>query len=356
MNAGAEYVLYRIWATLQSREGIHAESLLACVGALAGYACQAYVRRAGAREDLPLTASPLSVWALVRRSLQKLGKPLPDIDEISAHVTRTLGTGEFGVPRVAHEHRPHKLPVVYLTQLWPQVLPIAQRFCRRPAQLPVLFGIALQRALEHTTDRLNPTVGASIAMECAVAMSKATLSSTLSDLFQAPAATPDITITTKPATTAPLPDIRATRKKRTPRIDPKTLEAGFFSTRMRSTKVVAAIMSVAIVAITSAALRNERGAAAPITARVETKLRASAFRASAADTVAAAGPLAAARTFEESAPLEQPIQQAQLDNEAPPGAETPPAQGALQPTPTDEELPAAAPDQGEGIIAEDRSA
>ena len=49
MNAGAEYVLYRIWATIQDREGIHAASLLTCVGALAGYACQSYVRQAGAR-------------------------------------------------------------------------------------------------------------------------------------------------------------------------------------------------------------------------------------------------------------------------------------------------------------------
>ena len=50
-----------------------------------------------------------------------------------------------------------------------QVLPIAQRFCRRPAQLPVLFGIALQRAIEHTADQLNPTLGATIAMESALA-------------------------------------------------------------------------------------------------------------------------------------------------------------------------------------------
>lgn len=350
MNAGAEYVLYRIWATLQSHEGIHAESLLACVGALAGYACQAYARRTGARAELPLIASPLSVWALVRRSLQKQQKPFPDIDEISAHVTRTLGTSGFGVPRVADDgHRPHKLPVVYLTQLWPQILPIAQRFCRRPAQLPVLFGIALQRALEHTTDRLNPTVGASIAMECAVAMSKATLPSTLSDLFQAPPAAPDITVTSKPAT-APLPEIRATRKKRTPSIDPSTLEAGFFSTRTRSTKVVATILSVAIVAITTAALRNEKRDDAPLTARVETKLRAPAFRAA----PLTANPLAPASTSEEPPPFDPPIQQAQVDNEAAPGTDVPPEQQAtLQPTPTDEELPAAVPDQGEGIIAED---
>lgn len=346
MNAGAEYVLYRIWATLQSREGLHAESLLTCLGALAGYACQAYVRRAGTRAELPLTASPLSVWALVRRSVQKLNKPLPDIDEISAHVTRTLGTNEFGVPRVADEHRPNKLPIVYLMQLWPQILPIAQRFCRRPAQLPVLFGIALQRAIEHTTDRVNPTLAASIAMESAVAMSKATLPSALSDLFAPPAA-PDITLTSKHAAiAAPLPEVRATRKRRRPGIDPKTLEPGFFSTRVRSAKVIATVMSLAIIAVTSAAWKNERRAEAPAIARVATGLRAPAFRP------ASANPFSASGTNEGPTEFEQPVQQAQVDNEVLP-QDMPPAQEALQPSPSDEDLPAAVPDQGEGIITED---
>jgi hypothetical protein len=348
MNAGAEYVLYRIWATLQSREGLHAESLLTCLGALAGYACQAYVRRAGGRAELPLTASPLSVWALVRRSVQKLNEPLPDIDEISAHVTATMGTNEFGVLRVADEHRPNKLPIVYLMQLWPQILPIAQRFCRRPAQLPVLFGIALQRAIEHTTDRLNPTLAASIAMESAVAMSKATLPSALSDLFQAPPASSNITVTSKSTASAPpLPEVRATRKKRTPGIDARTFEAGFFSTRMRSAKVVATVMSIAIIAVASAAWKNERRADTPAIARATTGLSAAAFRP------ATANRFGVPSSFEAPAQFEQPVQQAQVDNGAAPSQEMPPAQETLQPSTSDEELPAPAPDQGEGIIIED---
>ncbi len=54
-------------------------------------------------------------------------------------------------------------------------MPIVQRFCRRPLQMPVLFGIALQRAIEHTKDLLSPTLAASIAMECAVAMARVEL-------------------------------------------------------------------------------------------------------------------------------------------------------------------------------------
>src|SRR5262249_14550022 len=131
MNAGAEYVVYRIWATLQDRKGIHAESLLTCLGALAGYACQACARETAALagadpKKLALIAldtsdgttyldgdavnvllidSPLSVWALVGRAVQKLGHPLPDIQGIRRHVTETLGTSAFGVPRMPRGHR-----------------------------------------------------------------------------------------------------------------------------------------------------------------------------------------------------------------------------------------------------------
>src|SRR5690242_9021641 len=129
MNAGAEYVLYRIWATLQDSERIHAESLFTCLGALSGYACQSYVRQAGVRAgttrlegdavNRPLVESPLSVWALVGRAVQKAGRPLPDIAGIAAYVTHTVGTSAFGMPRVSGEHRPHRHAIVYLRQIWP---------------------------------------------------------------------------------------------------------------------------------------------------------------------------------------------------------------------------------------------
>src|SRR5262245_12694733 len=189
MNAGAEYVLYRIWGALQDDAGIHPESLLTCVGALAGYACQWSVREAltteAARDgrlyvygdalNRPLTESPLSVRALVRRAVQKCNKPVPDIDAIFRSVGETVGTRAFGVLRVPNEHRPRHSAAFYVKQVWPQVLPIAERFCGKPTQLPVLFGIALQRAIEQMQKRLSPTLSASIALESAVAMSRAVL-------------------------------------------------------------------------------------------------------------------------------------------------------------------------------------
>jgi len=171
MNAGAEYVAYRIWATLQDRRGIHPESLLTCLGALAGYACQACVPQTALHASL--IESPLSVWAFVSRAVRKLGKPPPDIESILHHVTQAVGTSAFAPSRVPDGHRPRHAAIVYVQQIWPQILPIARPFCSKRTQIPVLFGIALQRAIEQTKDVLSPTLGASIAMESAIAMSKA---------------------------------------------------------------------------------------------------------------------------------------------------------------------------------------
>ena len=44
MNAAGEYLLERIKVALKDDEGVQVESLLTCLGALAGYACQASVR------------------------------------------------------------------------------------------------------------------------------------------------------------------------------------------------------------------------------------------------------------------------------------------------------------------------
>jgi hypothetical protein len=350
MNAGAEYVLYRIWATLQEREGIHAESLITCLGALAGYACQAHVRQAGVPAasshfitdalNRPLIASPLSVWSLVRRAVQKTGGALPDIESICAHVTRTLETPEFGVPRVPHEHRPRRLPLVYLTQLWPQVLPIAKRFCRRPAQLPVLFGIALQRAIEHTTERLSPTLAASIAMECAVAMSKVTLPTAVSDLFQPSPAAPDITVTAKPFNPPPLSEIRARRKKRGPIAAPGAFEMGAFTARMRSAKGIATIMSLAIIAVVGFSWKTERPEAAPMSARAErsfSNLKVPAFQVR-ENTVEQ--PLAEPQVASQIADQPSPVQDAPFPEAIPQPAE-------------ELALPAPVPDTSEGIIAPD---
>ena len=355
MNAGAEYVLYRIWATLQDQKGIHAESLLACLGALAGYACQVYVRQAAVRAgadarkyalttittsdgttylqgdalNMPLADSPLSVRALVGRTVQKLGKQPPDIDGIFRHVTQTLGTSAFGVLRVSDGHRPRHPAIVYLKQIWPQILPIAQRFCRKPAQLPVLFGIALQRALEHTKDLLSPTLGASIAMECAVAMSKVALPGAAAvpvmDLWPTPMAS------SQPGTRAGSTPVRTTRtakRKSTGRADAGALDVGVLAMRLPSAKIAVTIVSLAIILITGAMWRDDRRDT-PEAARVERKLQSPVFQDSMREP-------------------ERPIQETQVHEETQ-------ASEQAQQISAQADVPSPTPEQpaNEGIIVED---
>jgi hypothetical protein len=335
MNAGAEYVLYRIWATLQDRDGIHVESLLSCIGALAGYACQAAAARAGADPGKYLFESPLSVCSLVGRAVQKLGKPLPDIAGISGQT----------VVLISDEHRPRLTATVYVKQLWPQVLPIARRFCRKPIELPVLFGIALQRAVEHTTERLSPTLGAGIAMESAVAMSKiAPLPEAPLDTVPSLWATSQVTASPKKTTAPSLPEIRAdfgtTRsthaKRKNRNAVPSTPQISSFAARLPSLKIAATVASLAIITL-GVIWQAERGEA-PEPTRVVRQLKVST---------------SPTPPMDEPAP-EQPVVEPQVDEPLPP---PPPVYEEPPPPPPEMEstMPIVPePYPNEGIISEER--
>jgi hypothetical protein len=375
MNAGAEYVLCRLWATLQGREGVHPESLLACLGALAGYACQVNASArptgdlssprtgplhfAGSVPNPSLAGTPVSVCSLVGRTVQKLGKPQPDVDEILRHVTETLGTSGFGVPRVPPEHRPRHSPVVYLKQIWPQILPIAQPFCRRPAQLPVLFGIAIQRAIELTQGTLNPTLGATIAMESAVAMSKVVLpkfsaepepalasalaptSATIApELNAAPTALPLVEASASGALVRDTPPSRR-KKKAVDVSDASGYNAWHLVERLAPARNAVTIAALAIVAMAGTMWGTDR----PDVPKPVRELRRLESGALDARTLAA-------RALDNAA---TPTSEAPFP-ESPPAAEMLASQNdPLLPEQTETEAPSPIPEQpaNEGIIADD---
>jgi hypothetical protein len=291
-----------------------------------------------------LTESPLSLGALVGRAVQKVGRRPPDIGAILAHVTQTTGTSAFAVPRVGEGHRPRHSPRFYLQQLWPQILPIAQRFCRRPAQFPVLFGIAIQRAIEHTTDLLDPTLSATIAMESAVAMSRIALPGAPADLI------------------APSPGIRPAKPARARRTDPNALPAGAFSSRVPATKVFATLASVAIIAIGSAVWRTEQRGAASVSPRIERTLRVSALQTGRTfepiNTVQSVSAFQPRDTLQQgdTGSVDDALEETPPPNEeAAPFQSSPPASAAAAAGDSDPDIPTTPPEQptNEGIIAED---
>ena len=192
---GGKEVCKRLIAAMKDTKGVHVESLLGALGSLAGFTCQMSVRAEdpaagdgafvvvggadgrsyffGDRLNGPLAENQYSIWGLAAGKAQGLGcTELPDINEIFSHVTTTVGGDRFGLPRIPEGHRPGALPFDYLKALWTGIMPLVRRFCARPAEWPILFGIAIQEAMTLGKDVIDPRLATVIVMECAVPMSK----------------------------------------------------------------------------------------------------------------------------------------------------------------------------------------
>jgi hypothetical protein len=117
VKIGGNEILQRVVGGLKDERGVHIESLLSVLGALAGYACQFSVReqniKSGAKSPVsgltiatgadgrnyyfgdalnkPLAEDRYSVWSLAAGTVKQLGKPLPDRTDIFKHASATVG-------------------------------------------------------------------------------------------------------------------------------------------------------------------------------------------------------------------------------------------------------------------------
>lgn len=195
---GSKVVIERLIATMKGPGGVHAESFLCALGAMAGYACQASLREFARSQKLsestllmvveaddrakyyfgdalnqPLAESKMSVWNVVAAAAREAGcQELPDMNELFAHVAASVGQKHFGVPRVPKEHAPRALPAEFLRKHWLDLAPVARKFCATPGELPVLFAVAIQDSLPFSKGRVSPRTAFTIALESAVPMSK----------------------------------------------------------------------------------------------------------------------------------------------------------------------------------------
>jgi hypothetical protein len=199
LQVGSQETLQRVMQSMTDQRGIHAESLLAILGSLAGFACAASIGKRVMSEgkspqhfgvvvattkdgrdwwlgdgiNAMLAESQYSVWSLVGGAAQNLGaNPLFDPREVFAHVVGSIGSPGFGVPRLPAEHQPGDHPITYVRHLWPALAKIRDLFCRVPEEWPVLYGLAAQRAMEMAKNSIDPLLAARIVFECAVPMSK----------------------------------------------------------------------------------------------------------------------------------------------------------------------------------------
>lgn len=195
---GSKEVTQRLLSAMTGERGVHIESLLTALGALAGYACQAGVRAQATARGMSETAllveattadgkkyyfgdhlnsllaeSQYSVWSLAAGAALQAGcSTLLNVEELFKHASETVGLASFGVPRAPAEHVAHELPVSYVRSLWPAMLPTIQKFCPDPEQWPVLLGLCAQEAIAAGRAVIDPCIALRLVMESAVPMSK----------------------------------------------------------------------------------------------------------------------------------------------------------------------------------------
>lgn len=200
-KVGSDELTHRLLTVMKDGRGVHLESLLCALGAIAGYACQASVRADAVAKGLPETAllttrqsgdgktyyfgdqlnrsladSPCSVWAIASAAMrQARSSRRPDLTEIFKHSATAAGSAAFGKPRVPPENAAHDSPLNYVRTLWPTLQPLIAKFCPNPEHWPILIGLSIQQAISSNESALDPDLALQLVMEAAIPMSSVDL-------------------------------------------------------------------------------------------------------------------------------------------------------------------------------------
>jgi hypothetical protein len=182
---------------------IHPETILSVIGALAGFATQMSIRK-GLIEPQNLdpdrvlievvakngekfyfsdllnwilfenTAPPrYSIWTFVSAAVPEEARAhLPDVTEIVSHAARSVGTRQFGLPRLPATHRPRLMPRAAIEQYWATVRDELVASGRDPLEWPYDLAAAAQWQMLTNRGALPLPLAAAIVMEAAIPMSK----------------------------------------------------------------------------------------------------------------------------------------------------------------------------------------
>jgi hypothetical protein len=198
---------------VKTERGIQAETLLVAAGALTGYAAihavfEAYLKRGRAQVGDAQAAStgkaivevkgkdgqtyyfgdlinsflaaspgpvsrPFFVWGYLAGVAINSGVPaaeLPDLNEMFKHAASTVGTPEFGVPRMPANLKPMLTPRQAVDRLWPAVRAGLARI--DVEHWPIICAIVAQRLIDQTKGVVDVKVALRLVMESAIFMSK----------------------------------------------------------------------------------------------------------------------------------------------------------------------------------------
>lgn len=185
---------------LTDQRGIHCETLLTVIGALAGYAAQQALWEgmvkpgklaiteafkvvetpSGATyffgdtlDSLLVSIEPkhVSIWKIVAGgALAGGGAHLPSVHDLLRHSAATAGTSAFGLPRLPDDHLPSILPRAALERFWPDARMLLA--LSEPLQWPLLMAHAAHKLMLAMKGSIAPDLAVRIVMEAAVPMSR----------------------------------------------------------------------------------------------------------------------------------------------------------------------------------------
>jgi hypothetical protein len=228
----------KLWLTIDGR--IHAETLLASIGALAGFVAVTSALHKVATRDIPTpqgialpgpdaayiaylkqnglllvanvppnetyylgdlinghlvpqglnsyrvpeSDADYALWRFIAGAAMGTGlkvTDLPDYHDMFRHVVSTIGTPEFGAPRVPKQHQPHLRPRQALDLFWPRAKFVLTRTDGPgPAKghnapiiyWPLVMNFVAGQLLAEAVKVVEPRMGIVLVMEAAIAMSK----------------------------------------------------------------------------------------------------------------------------------------------------------------------------------------
>lgn len=194
----AAEILQKLINAYADERGVHAETLLSCVGALAGFGCQIAIRDGvklgllpantklteaqtddgrtyffGDSLNQPLLEADMSVWNQVMSAAHRAGATqLPDMADVASYVAGSVGQPYFGTIRIEDAHQPHEKPIDALAKWWLPAYNLIKARNGDPLFIGWYFATAAQQLIAKTKAVLDPALAARIVIESAVAMAK----------------------------------------------------------------------------------------------------------------------------------------------------------------------------------------
>jgi hypothetical protein len=207
---------------LTGPRGVHAETLMVVTGALAGFAAQNAAFRSIGPPGTPANGAIMEaeaggeryyfgdringylvqqtgqyaypLWGFVAAAAMQAGTAradLPNVVEMFDHVSKSIGTPDFGIPRTSKDHPFHLTPRQALEKFWPIAKVLLSnadgvlvrglsgldsdpegRTSVPEAHWPLVIALVAQQFIKTAKGTLDPRLSFSLIMESAIMMSK----------------------------------------------------------------------------------------------------------------------------------------------------------------------------------------